>query len=294
MERASIAQCSSVMSLIEYPKVRPLIGVVMALLDFVAAPRQRVAYLFPEMSELLGGEQISGQGADLRPAGMVSDLFVFQFWPSQVTDNYTPNYATKQIPGASHPLYQWVSGAGRDISFTANFVSEVREDSLTIQGATSNTSFSSRIAASGAGAITRGALALGAAFLPSSRYTVNVAGALASLQQYLYPSYNTQLASKGTTKPPKKLILVLPGTKLGRAEDADGVLCILKSANVTMESWFPSGELRAASVALQFAEIVQYTSSSVSNIRYIGSEAYTALANTYKNAYLSSPGDLSI
>jgi len=265
----------------------------MALLDFVAAPRQRVAYLFPEMSETLGGQQISGSGSGLRPAGMVADLFVFQFWPSQVTDNYTPNYATKQIPGASHPLYQWVSGSGRDISFTANFVSEVREDSLTIQGA-SNKSFSSRIAASGAGAITRGALALGAAFLPSSRYTVNVAGALASLQQYLYPSYGEQTANKGVTKPPKKLILVLPNTKLGRAEDADGVLCILKSANVTMESWFPSGELRAASVALQFAEIVQYTSSSVSNIRYIGSEAYTALASTYQSAYLSASGDLSI
>lgn len=268
----------------------------MGLLDYVAAPRQRVAYLFPELGQY-GSENFTGAGSGLTPNTVVSDLFVFQFWPSQVTDNYTPNYATKQIPGASHPLYQWVSGAGRNISFTANFVSEVREDSATIQGASStHNSFSSRIAASSATAIGRGArsLVLGPGLLPSSRYTVNVAGALASLQQYLYPTYGEQSASKGITKPPKKVVLVLPGTKLGRADGADGVLCILKGANVTMESFFPSGELRAASVALQFAEIIQYTKGSGTNIRYIGAETYDGLAKTYQSSVTSSPGDLSI
>ena len=265
----------------------------MALLDYVAAPRQRVAYLFPELGQF-GASQFSGTGAGLTPNYGVSELFVFQFWPSQVTDNYTPNYSTKQIPGASHPLYQWVSGSGRNISFTANFISEVRDDAL-FGGASSNLPFTSRITgASAGGAAGRTTSALGAAFLPSSRYTVNVAGALASLQRYLYPSYNEQTASKGITKPPKKLVLVLPGTKLGRADGADGVLCILKGANVTMESWFPSGELRAASVSLQFAEIVQYTASSGTNIRYIGAESYDGLAKTYQSAITSRPGDLSI
>ena len=123
-----------------------------------------------------------------------------------------------------------------------------------------------------------------------------MAGALAALQQYLYPSYSTDTANKGTTKPPKKLVLVLPGTKLGRADGADGILCIMKSANVTMESWFPSGELRAASVSLQFAEIIQLTGASGSNIRYIGSEAYSALANEYQRSSPldGNPSDLSL
>ena len=251
----------------------------MGLLDFVAAPRQVVAYLFPEVSSA-GRNQFPGPGSGFRHTGSQGDLFVFQFWPSQVTDSYTPNYATKQIPGASHPLYQYTGGNGRTISFTANFVAEVREESNTL-----NEPFNTRIAesfAEGAVAV-RTKAGLSAAFLPSSRYTVRVASALAALQRYLYPNYSTQAATKGTTKPPQKLVLVLPGTKLGRKESADGVLCILKSANVTMESWFPSGELRAASVALEFAEIIQLSAGSGSKIKYIGAEAYDDLANKYLN-----------
>ncbi len=268
----------------------------MGLLDYVAAPRQRVAYLFPEVpgSGVLSKPQLrSGDGA--RPTASLNDVFVFQFWPNQVTDNYTPNWATKQIPGASHPLYQWVSGNGRDISFTANFVSEVREDSFTVQGASANSSFTARIQAASAGSAVRAQETLGAAFLPSSRYTVNVAGAIAALQQYLYPTYSDHDANKGITRPPKKLVLVLPGTKLGRQEGNDGILCILKAANVTMESWFPTGELRAASVALSFAEIIQYTSGEGTNIRYIGAEIYEGLADKYvvDNVSVSAPADLS-
>jgi hypothetical protein len=238
----------------------------MGLLDSVSTPRQQVAYLFPEVT--------SGN----TPQGVfpfrqtLQELFVFQFWPSQVTDSYTPNWATKQIPGASHPLYQWVSGSGRNISFTANFVAEIKE------AGPLDRPFNERIAAASATSISPSADALSAAFLPSSRYVVNVAAALAALQRYLYPSYNSP---KGITKPPKKLILVLPGTKLGRADNVDGILCILKAANVTMESWFPSGELRAASVGLQFSEIIQYTAGSGTAIRYIGAETYDKLANKY-------------
>lgn len=238
----------------------------MGLLDSVSTPRQQVAYLFPEVT--------SGGAQGLKTSQQtLQELFVFQFWPSQVTDSYTPNWATKQIPGASHPLYQWVSGSGRNISFTANFVAEIQEAGPLVQP------FNERIAGAAATSVGRATDTLtSAGFLPSSRYVVNVAAALAALQRYLYPSYNSP---KGITKPPKKLILVLPGTKLGRADNVDGILCILKAANVTMESWFPSGELRAASVGLQFSEIIQYTAGSGTAIRYIGAETYDKLANQY-------------
>ena len=248
----------------------------MGLIDTISAPRQQVAYLFPEIDDLGNGSGTS-QALKKNKGRFVQDIFVFQFWPSQVTDSYTPNWATKQIPGASHPLYQWVGGSGRNISFTANFVAEVREAAFVI-----NVPFNKRIEAASASGITAKVTnALTAAALPSSRYTVNVSAAIAALQQYLYPTYQKNSASKGITRPPKKLYLVLPGTKLGRKRNVDGILCILKSANVTMESWFPTGELRSASVGLQFSEIIQHTSGEGTNIKYIGAEEYFDLAQEY-------------
>lgn len=249
----------------------------MGLLDYVAAPRQRVAYLFPEIIEdpARGGRitnQFSGTG------GAKKDVFVFQFWPQQLQDNYTPNYVSKNIPGASHPLYQWTSGNGRDISFTATFVTELNENAGL--DAFKESDFRSRIAnqaASNASFVAAGASnAVGALLLPSARYTVNVAAALAALQRYLYPTY----LQEGVVVPPKKLVLVLPGTKLGR-DEGDSVLCILRSAGVTHEAYFPSGEIRAATVALRFSEIIQHTTGEDSNIKYIGAEKYDQLAGAY-------------
>lgn len=268
----------------------------MGLLDYISAPSQAVAYLFPEInslgkSNLSNGNATEAGGVSASNAGSLSEVFVFQFWPQQVQDNYTPNYATKQIPGASHPLYQWTGGNGRTISFTAQFVSEIREDSF-LQGADD---FRSRLVTAGSVSRVGGqqslgsTSAVGAALLPSTRYKVNVSAAIAALQQYLYPNYQKV---SGVVLPPRKLVLVLPGTRLGRSESADGILCIMKAANVTMESWFPSGELRSASVALEFAEIIQYTQGQGSNIKYIGSESYSLLAAKYQIS-VGSAADLT-
>jgi len=266
------------------------------LLDLVAAPRQRVAYLFPELTP----ESVGATRTVQNRRGSIQNVFIFQFWPQQVQDSYTPNYATKQIPGASHPLHQYTGGSGRNISFTAQFVSEIREGSTLPR--TKHVDFRSRLTQGAATSVTSGVTSGGASvikpqplqalLLPSARYTVNVAGAIAALQQYLYPSYT---GKNEATRPPRKVVLVLPGTKLGRGDKVDGILCIMKSASVTMESWFPDGELRSASVALSFAETVQLSTGgdTVSNIKYIGSESYSALAESYQ-VKINSPSELSI
>jgi hypothetical protein len=262
----------------------------MGLLDYITQPRQAVAYLFPELDPATNNPQtnLGDTGGDRITTGAqaLKNVFVFQYWPSQVSDTYTPNWVTKNIPGASHPLYQWVSGNGRDISFTAQFTSEISEQSTVLD---SNVSFNERIeranAVRGVGA-DRGVRLIGAVTagtLPSTRYTVNVAAAIASLQQYLYPTYGVAgNQSSNTTKPPRKLILVLPNSKLGRDDDQDGILCIMRQASVTMESFFPDGELRIASVSLKFSEIIQHSSGSASKIRYIGADAYSNLAQKYQ------------
>ena len=272
----------------------------MPLADFVSKPTQRVAYMFPETDFNVTGNATATEGTvysgGFNPTTQLRNVFIFQFWPQQVQDNYTPNYATKSIPGGSHPIFQWTSGSGRDISFTAQFVSEIREDR---PFNAANTDFRARITSQAAVSPTSGALGavgsapiLGPLFLPSARYTVNVAAAIAALQQYLYPSYPS---NEDIAKPPRKLILVLPGTKLGRGPEDDGILCIMRGASVTMESWFPNGELRAASVSLRFSEVVQRSSGAgnASAIKYIGAEAYTALAKHY-TSNVNNPGELGL
>lgn len=230
----------------------------MALLDITPlVPRPQVAYLFPELDPTKDLQKASTVTGGATAEG----IFVFQFWPSQVQDSYEVEYASKMIPGGSNPLYQWVGGNGRTISFEATFTAEIDEGRAgDFQGG-----------GTGGG----GNAGLGATVLPSSRYTVDVAAAVNTLQHYQYPTY-PEGGLKGNTKPPTKLRLVLPGTKLGHGTSRDDVLCFLKSSRVTYESWFPSGAIRVATVALEFVETVQRAgaTSTSPSIEFIGTGSF--------------------
>lgn len=181
-------------------------------------------------------------------------VFVFQYWPTQIQDSYEVEWASKMIPGGSHPLYQYVGGSGRTISFDALFTSEVTDTGLP------------------------------SILLPSARYTVDVAAAVASLRGLQYPTYgsgNNSGASKGLVTPPPRLRLCFPGTNIGA--DTDGVLCFLKTARVTYESCFPNGQPRSVMIQLEFIETVQNVAAegTSSNIQFIDSSHFIAAANSY-------------
>jgi hypothetical protein len=223
--------------------------------------RPSVAYLFPELDPL------SSQTNSTDLTNLKSSIFVFQYWPTQIQDSYSSEYASKIIPGGSHPLYQYIAGNGRTISFEAIFTAELDEDSQTDFQATP-----------GGG----GNTGVVAALLPSSRYTVNVAAAVNKLQSYQYPSY-----SAGVASPPPKLTLVIPGSRIGRGKGKDSILCFLRSARVTQESSFPTGTLRIATVALEFVETVQLAgqnSSSTGKIQFIdGGNGGTGTTSSFYN-----------
>lgn len=198
-----------------------------------------------------------------------SDLFVFQFWPATVTIDYSPNYAEKQIPGASHPLYQWISGGGRSITFQAQFVAEIDE---VVQGAL---------------AITAGALPAPAAnaAIPSGRYTVDVGAALARLHSYMMPSYGGSGANAGLAVAPPRMRLYFPGMDLGGGSPNRGyadVLTILRSAPITVQKCHPDGSVMLAEVSLQFSEVVQTNVSDGVAIRYVSREDFERRGSTYR------------
>jgi len=198
----------------------------------------RSAFLFPESS--IGGTSIPGD----------DQVFVFQYWPETIEDSYSPTYGDRQIPGGSHPLYQWTGGSGRDITFTATFTAEV--DVGVTRGA-----FGTRNPA-----ITE--------LTPSARYTVDVRAALNRLRSLMLPDYNGTGSNINTlASPPKKFYLVLQGSRLGGNKDY--ILCILRSAPITYQASFPNGTPRMAEVSLTCTEIVQQTSTAgSSSIRFIG------------------------
>lgn len=223
-------------------------------LDFTPLiARPEVAYLYPELDP-----RTAGKSSSLLSGRKNDDIFVFQYWPSQIQDSYESEWVTKQIPGGSHPLYQWVSGSGRTISFEAIFTSEVDEDSsITAQNF--------------------GTTAIGAALIPSARYTVNVAAAINTIQSFQHPKYKTG-GQKSITEPPPRLRLVLPGTRIGRSEGQDDILCFLKSAKITHESAFPSGRPRVATVSLEFIETVQNVAAGdgLPQVKFIGRDAFVS------------------
>lgn len=215
------------------------------------------------------------------------NLFVFQYWPESLDISYEPIYAERQIPASTHPLYQWVGGNGRTISFSAIFTSEVDQTSL-LNLVPSN-------------------------ITPSGRYTVDVAAAIARLQSYMMPTYSDSSSLNGVVKPPRRLILAFPGTGLagGGSENRtsqaantrtasqsltsatrgirgrppatyDAVTVLLVSAPIRIESWFPSGEPRIASVALTFKEVIQRNSSGSTSITYVGADPFKALGAGYQ------------
>ncbi len=185
------------------------------------------------------------------------DNQVFQYYPDSFTDNLQVNYAQKQIFGGSRPLYQFVNGGDRIISFTATFTCDT--DLLNSRTQASATALFQRLQASG-----------------QARRNVDIRAALMWLRQYMLPSYadasiETQFGrdSGGAqlTFAPAKLILVMPGTGIGwyggddPVTGSDAVLCHMSQCDITISDLFPSGLPRNASVQLSFTQMAQFGGS---------------------------------
>jgi len=188
------------------------------------------------------------------------ETFVFQYWPESIQDAETPRFQEREVLGASHPLVQWTGGAGREISFTAFFTAETEQ-----------------LAAEGV---------IDAALPPlvrgTSKYTVDINGAIARIKSYIRGDYFAGGLNQAVKAPPR-LWLVIPGTSLGGDATGGAILTVLKSAPVTYDAWFPSGRPRSASVALTFTEVVQRLEGDddVSRITYIGRSSFKNVAANY-------------
>ena len=209
----------------------------MALVDTLTGTAPEAVWLFKAIGT--GTFARSSTANEVQEISQNESLF-FQYWPASLQDDYQVEYAEHSIPGGTHPLYQWVSGRGRTITFQAVFTSEVNTKR-------SLGNFSGTVAAAGA----RGLADLS----PSAPYTVDVAAGLSMLRSWMRPKY-AEDAGLGTTAPPPILTLVLPGTEIN-GKNKDSINVILRAAPITYEAWFPNGQPRVATVDLTFSEVVQ-------------------------------------
>jgi hypothetical protein len=188
-------------------------------------------------------------------------VFLFQFWPESLSDSKTVEYSTKAVPGGSHPLYQWVRGGERILSFTAVFS---RDLNPTQQFTTLNT---------------RGQNVTPP--VAKDKYNVDINAAVWALRRFLYPSYG---GSDLKAFPPEVIQLQLDNTAIG-GYDTEGPVdimnCFMTRCDVQVQSWFPDGVPRFATVDLEFHETVQSDPREPADIRYVDRMKFAAAWNRY-------------
>lgn len=189
----------------------------------------------------------------------------FQYFPDSFTDTKAVNYSTKEVPGGSLPIYQWVNSGARSIAFTAVFTTDVDHYAFKAPpsplGADGGAGESGLVAKAEAAAERLKAVGV-------NERNVYIPGALAWLRRFMLPRYGEQ-SEVGVpfTEPPRKLLLVFPGTNIHLSGGGNGfsensaLLCIMTQCDVTYEALFPSGNPRIVTVQLSFNEVPQKAGS---------------------------------
>ena len=198
--------------------------------------------------------------ARLGDGDSVEEIMVLQYFPETLSSTKAVNWSPKDIAGGSLPIYQWGSSGEHAISFTAVFHADV--DHLA-QGLDK---------ASGRYEDVKSAGVL--------RRNPDVRTALVALRQFMFPQYSgdTETGSPQTKAPPKAM-LVIPNSKLGLCGGfvdptglaGDTILCLMTQCDITIDSWFPSGNIRLATVSLNFVETPQRGGGVLFPQRYAGS-----------------------
>lgn len=174
--------------------------------------------------------------------------FKFQYFPAEVTDTKNNTLKNTEIPGASLPIYQWVNGGERSITFTAMFSCD---NDLLASPALSQVLVSTY-----------------------ADRNVDIRAAVAWLRRYMLPSYE-KVSLPGTggqavsvTVPPKRLRLFMPNSGIGLAGGfmvgeegrllVDSVTVLMNQCQVTWEAYHESGVPKLASVQLGFVQVPQF------------------------------------
>ena len=165
----------------------------------------------------------------------------FQYFPERITDSRSAVYAQKQIPGGSHPLYTFISGGERVISFDAIFCND-----------SSDKAPSGGILSAVASSLFGG----GNDRIPNNdrKDVVDISAALNFLSAFTYPFYD----SNDLAFPPPIAVVYLPNSGLYSSDKfKNSFTGILSSRKIVYESFHRDGTPRIVAVTLEFREVIQ-------------------------------------
>jgi len=200
------------------------------------------------LSALTGNLEINSKVAEvviapLNDEGHIDESLggakIIQYWPDSLSDDKSANWQSKDIPGAPLPLYQWVNGAERPLSFTAIFsrdmYGEIGKD------------------------------------VEEDKYNVDIDAAAAWLRLLSFNDYRNVADMRDVSVAPPVLWMLFTGTKLGYnmvaskglgkkgspQSDSNGVYCLMTECGVTRRNWFQDGTVKFAEISLSFVETMQ-------------------------------------
>ena len=184
---------------------------------------------------------------DARIDNSLGGAKVLQYWPASISDGKSANWQSRDVMGSPLPMYQWVNGSERSISFTANFSRDM------------------------SGEIGKNK------DLEEDKFNVDVDAAIAWLRMLSMNDYAQVGNVPNAAVPPPVLwicglgtspksgmrfgynskaksdILKTPLSKTG----ASGVYCLMTECSADRSNWFQDGTTRYAEVSLSFVETMQ-------------------------------------
>jgi len=167
-----------------------------------------------------------------------STAIAFQYWPESVSDTRQSEWNPRNIPGGSHPIYQWTHGGERTISLTAVFTTDTDPGDENLE------------AEDDAYAEAQSAPLNG---LEIGSRDIDLRAVVSWLRWYTYPAYEDEGLK---VFEPAKCLLVMPNSKLSY-DGQDHITCVMTQCDVTYQAWFVNGFPRVIEVSLTFAEVVQ-------------------------------------
>jgi hypothetical protein len=207
---------------------------------------------------------------------------IFQYFPESIQDSRQVDYQAKPIPGLSHPLYQWTTGGGREISFVSIFTRDrilTDQEKLSLQLSTISQTpgLATGFAMGGINVNTPS---------PVDLRNVDIPSAISWLRSYTYPEYGSSGQNQySRPRPPRRLILTLPGMRINQGTPElcdDDMRAVMTQCDVTHEGFFNDGTPRISRVNLAFTEIIQYSNGvtpvGASGLRSIGLAGYRLTA----------------
>lgn len=169
--------------------------------------------------------------------GKKGEFLILPFFPESLSDTKAVNWDSMELPGGSHPLYQFVSGGERTFSFVAKLLRETKP----ISGYNNID-----------GPIDR-----------RSPFNIDINKAVRFLRSCMYPRYE-----KSTVRSAPICKVKIGGTNFDKK--SNGLInCFMTQCDVEVTKWWDDAKTtpRVAEVSLAFTEIinvfnsVEYTSS---------------------------------